>query len=238
MNAETQRVHNKMFEMTSALLTLRAAHEAGMEVPDIFPNLFPDIDHRALAIETGTRMLNALGDDGLQFGPGQDAVVSVFEPDNTKQLALLQVVTCYAAFGKHLPRLEMCQHLLDPKVAATQRSMLHVSLRQWRCADCLHEMKEMEITRKDEILADKRCDVCLQEASRFRPYIIPCANMIMVTIHPGECCDELFSYATPNATYTKTPRNAPCPCGSRAKFKYCHGSPRKDYWGMGKSDLN
>ena len=29
--------------------------------------------------------------------------------------------------------------------------------------------------------------------------------------------------AMPNGDWSKTPRNAPCPCGSGRKFKYCHG---------------
>jgi preprotein translocase subunit SecA len=37
-------------------------------------------------------------------------------------------------------------------------------------------------------------------------------------------------YVTPSfddkdpATWGKTPRNAPCPCGSGKKFKHCHGA--------------
>ena len=26
------------------------------------------------------------------------------------------------------------------------------------------------------------------------------------------------------ATWARTPRNAPCPCGSGKKFKHCHGT--------------
>jgi preprotein translocase subunit SecA len=29
--------------------------------------------------------------------------------------------------------------------------------------------------------------------------------------------------ATAAAPWAKTPRNAPCPCGSGKKFKHCHG---------------
>ena len=29
------------------------------------------------------------------------------------------------------------------------------------------------------------------------------------------------------ATWNKTPRNAPCPCGSGKKFKHCHGALNK-----------
>jgi preprotein translocase subunit SecA len=32
--------------------------------------------------------------------------------------------------------------------------------------------------------------------------------------------------ATGDADFSKTPRNAPCPCGSGRKFKQCHGDPR------------
>jgi len=33
----------------------------------------------------------------------------------------------------------------------------------------------------------------------------------------------VFDAAKPE-TWAKTPRNAPCPCGSGKKYKYCHGN--------------
>ncbi len=42
---------------------------------------------------------------------------------------------------------------------------------------------------------------------------------------PGPVIAPIRNEFDPNdpATWTKTPRNAPCPCGSGKKYKYCHG---------------
>ena len=84
------------------------------------------------------------------------------------------------------------------------------------CVKCV-PLLNLERERAAEIEADKHCEVCLQEASWFKPYIIP-YGIINVSMHVGDCCDELFTYAKPDAEYTKTPRNNPCPCGSGQKF--------------------
>lgn len=46
---------------------------------------------------------------------------------------------------------------------------------------------------------------------------------------PKKIADEMIGYmkrkqiGSASPVINKTPRNAPCPCGSRIKFKNCHG---------------
>jgi preprotein translocase subunit SecA len=41
---------------------------------------------------------------------------------------------------------------------------------------------------------------------------------------PEEALDEVSNTPTVKSDWDKTPRNAPCPCGSGKKFKVCHGA--------------
>jgi preprotein translocase subunit SecA len=40
---------------------------------------------------------------------------------------------------------------------------------------------------------------------------------------PNGAKDELVNTPTVKTDWDKTPRNAPCPCGSGKKYKLCHG---------------
>jgi len=39
----------------------------------------------------------------------------------------------------------------------------------------------------------------------------------------GAEANDAVTAAAPDGDWGKIPRNAPCPCGSGKKFKYCHG---------------
>ncbi len=39
----------------------------------------------------------------------------------------------------------------------------------------------------------------------------------------GAAENAAITAAAPDGDWGKIPRNAPCPCGSGKKFKYCHG---------------
>ena len=41
---------------------------------------------------------------------------------------------------------------------------------------------------------------------------------------PTEVDEEVVQAPIVKSDWDKTPRNAPCPCGSGKKFKLCHGS--------------
>ena len=40
---------------------------------------------------------------------------------------------------------------------------------------------------------------------------------------PAEAVEEATQAPVVRSEWDKTPRNAPCPCGSGKKFKLCHG---------------
>ncbi len=40
---------------------------------------------------------------------------------------------------------------------------------------------------------------------------------------PPEAVEEVTQTPVVKSEWEKTPRNAPCPCGSGKKFKLCHG---------------
>jgi preprotein translocase subunit SecA len=40
---------------------------------------------------------------------------------------------------------------------------------------------------------------------------------------PAEALEEQVNTPTVLSDWDRTPRNAPCPCGSGKKFKLCHG---------------
>jgi preprotein translocase subunit SecA len=41
---------------------------------------------------------------------------------------------------------------------------------------------------------------------------------------PEQAIEEISNTPTVKSDWDKTPRNAPCPCGSGKKFKVCHGA--------------
>ena len=41
---------------------------------------------------------------------------------------------------------------------------------------------------------------------------------------PSEAIEEISNTPIVKSDWDKTPRNAPCPCGSGKKFKVCHGA--------------
>jgi preprotein translocase subunit SecA len=41
---------------------------------------------------------------------------------------------------------------------------------------------------------------------------------------PPSAPDEVTMQPVVKSDFDKTPRNAPCPCGSGKKFKFCHGA--------------
>jgi preprotein translocase subunit SecA len=41
---------------------------------------------------------------------------------------------------------------------------------------------------------------------------------------PPEVVEEVVNTPVVKSEWDKTPRNAPCPCGSGKKFKQCHGA--------------
>jgi len=42
-------------------------------------------------------------------------------------------------------------------------------------------------------------------------------------LDPGVGAEEITQAPVVKSEWDKTPRNAPCPCGSGKKFKLCHG---------------
>jgi preprotein translocase subunit SecA len=44
------------------------------------------------------------------------------------------------------------------------------------------------------------------------------------TAAPEEAAEEVVNTPVVKTDWDKTPRNAPCPCGSGKKFKMCHGA--------------
>ena len=41
---------------------------------------------------------------------------------------------------------------------------------------------------------------------------------------PAEAVEEIVNTPVVKDEWEKTPRNAPCPCGSGKKYKLCHGA--------------
>ncbi|HLT17164.1 MAG TPA: SEC-C metal-binding domain-containing protein, partial [Acidimicrobiales bacterium] len=49
------------------------------------------------------------------------------------------------------------------------------------------------------------------------------ARAATATAAPAAAATEAPMQPTVKSEWEKTPRNAPCPCGSGKKFKFCHG---------------
>ena len=230
MNAETEKVHRYIEKIAAAWLDLDPLPD------DKRPKEWPsDVYSQNMALNFNVNVMNALG-DGIEFAPGQEAVLSTFERPG-KELLLMMATAMYVGFLK--APSEQCEHIArNPMIVMTERTTVHVGLRQWICERCYPKLIAMEKAHRAEIDADKACDVCGQESDLFMPYIIPVKGTILISFHVGTCCEELLTYIKPDAEYTKTPRNAPCPCGSGQKFKYCHGSPNIGRHGMGKPGNN
>jgi preprotein translocase subunit SecA len=105
--------------------------------------------------------------------------------------------------------------------------------------DPLNEYKYEAFTMFQQMLANVRGKVtsalCLIELHPSEPPPMPVMKQPKHTIlsrgiDPAQVADTTpqpftapeFNQNDP-ATWSKTPRNAPCPCGSGKKYKYCHG---------------
>ena len=234
MNEQTEVVHNRIHQLAAWRLD---AEERGdfIEKPEGWPS---DEFIKNMSLDFGVRSLSVLGDEGIEFSPGQDVQVSMIEKPG-REIVVMMATTYYAAFGPDRPKMQMCPHIeANPDMIMRNRSIIHSSGRKWVCQRCTPELVAWEKSHAAEIEADKQCDVCLQEAGLFMPYIVPFGGTVVISLHVGDCCSELLTYPKVDATWTKTPRNAPCPCESGRKFKYCHGASGGGRWGQGKPSSN
>ena len=231
MNEKTAEVHRQIERFAQMWLdhSLRLESEQSPSWPT-------EAHSRKMMADFSIGAMKALGDDGIEFGPGQDAVLSEFQKPGP-ELVLIMATAVYVGFLKGPS--QQCEHIVaNPRMVMTDRTFIHAGLRQWACVRCFNKVIAMERAHAAEIEVDRACDVCDQEATMFQPHIIPIKGTIVVSFHNGECCDELLNYIEPDARYTKVPRNAPCPCDSGRKFKYCHGAPNPGRYGMGKPGNN
>jgi preprotein translocase subunit SecA len=157
-----------------------------------------------------------------------------------------------ANYGPDLMRYIEKSILLQMLDAVWKEHLLHldhlrqgIGLRAYGQRDPLNEYKSEAFALFNVMLDDMRERVCFMlarvELSSEPPQPLPePAFNRMVTSHPapeggiggGVAEMEPLSLAmgavaafNPNdpATWTATPRNAPCPCGSGNKYKHCHG---------------
>jgi len=122
-----------------------------------------------------------------------------------------------------------------------------IFLRAYGQKDPLNEYKSEAFTMFEEMLDHMRENVTMalslieaSPESRIPP--MPKSGTIRTTEGRGEglmpdhdAMDDLDSagtYVKPDfdannpATWSDTPRNAPCPCGSQLKYKHCHGKKK------------
>ncbi len=135
-----------------------------------------------------------------------------------KQILLQEVDTRWREHLSHLDQL---------------RSVIH--LRSYAQRDPLNEFKSEAFTLFEALLLDLRGSVTsmlmrLQIASDNNQNQIapaePPKQIVATHIDPTTGRNEVTDAASQNLPegWERTPRNAPCPCGSGKKFKHCHGA--------------
>jgi hypothetical protein len=136
------------------------------------------------------------------------------------ELALLHAAVIDVLMGNDRPKLQWCRHrdgLTDDRL-----TLINVATRFAGCPICTDEHNREHF---DELDADSTCDVCGADHGIVTPRLYPSGAML-VSVHTGPCCDELFGYVQPVASTTyrravRVGRNEPCPCGCGRKAKRC-----------------
>lgn len=122
------------------------------------------------------------------------------------------------------------------------RSVIH--LRSYGQRDPLNEFKSEAFKLFYDMLSELRLEVTrwlmnaqLQPPPPQQPLSVPKSQIFETHLDPDtglnerRTSDPALAQAAPNAPlaqaeqdWSRTPRNAPCPCGSGKKFKHCHGA--------------
>jgi preprotein translocase subunit SecA len=210
-------------------------------------NSLPDQwDVPALHAE-GVRLLNLdlpFADWAKEEGIGADEVRDrVVEAADAK---MAQKAANYGADIMRLAERSLLLQLLDQAWKDHLLSLDHlrqgINLRAYAQRDPLNEYKHEAFVLFQEMLDHLReqvtsvlCHVELrvqrpeEQAPAAAPPIAPPPRLRMVesredpALAPGAAAGAAAAVAAPPSPWAKTPRNAPCPCGSGKKFKHCHG---------------
>ena len=147
-----------------------------------------------------------------------------------------------ANFGVELTRyiekailLQTLDHNWREHIINLDHLRQYVGLRSYGQRDPLHEYKAEAFELFEALLSKLRSDVVQQlmhvqvsqEQPAPEPRPLPAMQASHIDASTGldeEAARELPFDANNPATWGRTQRNAPCPCGSGRKYKHCHGA--------------
>src|SRR5690606_20914086 len=112
---------------------------------------------------------------------------------------------------------EMFEAMLDRLRETVTGVLCHIEIRRPEEAIPERRPQAMQESRRDPALAHAEPELAMAGAGGGvapRPVARQAAGPAMAAAGPG---------AGGGNPWGKTPRNAPCPCGSGKKYKHCHG---------------
>jgi hypothetical protein len=212
----TRAVHRRIEELAARLLDLMPA---GTTAPP-----------QTSGVDAQTSLMMQVS---IDLACLTDQPVEVVRPATDAQANALRTAV-WTDVMEHPSRPAMrriCPH--DPPAGQPLVAVLDLRWRFYGCAACV--AVEIELHR-EQMPDDDHCDVCEQPSDRLRPQMLSWGGPAawLGTYHACPACMDLTLYAAPgdqrgafitaNAA-KRIGRNEPCPCGSGAKWKRCHGRP-------------